>query len=142
MKIQLPNGEQDILDESLSLDEKMAVVVKMSEEWHCLSRKNWESNSIKYFLDTLSNYLVWHKKTKRERSGGRLTLSRRPNNFIRFEWANTENCVTEKGREDKYVLSRKKMEMLVRYKKTSKVTNFTDLNQKHKEILFGERGME
>lgn len=71
-------------------------------------KSNWHSSSVKFFLDTLANYLVWHKETE------------------------------EKGREDKFVLSRKKMEKLVRHKKTSKTTNFTDLPSELKETLLGE----
>jgi hypothetical protein len=143
MKIQLPNGEQAYLDESLTKDEKKAVAQKLSDEWRDLSRENWNSNSIKYFLDTLANYLVWHKEPKRALQRDRMVLAKRPTHtYVSYRLTEAENCVTEKGQEDKYVLSRKKMEMLVRYKKTSKATNFTDLTDKHKEILFGERGME
>ena len=108
MKIQLPNGEQKILDENVSLEEKMRVVSELTEEWMPILKSNWHSSSVKFFLDTLANYLVWHKETE------------------------------EKGREDKFVLSRKKMEKLVRHKKTSKTTNFTDLPSELKETLLGE----
>lgn len=113
MKIQLPNGEQLTLDEHISLEEKLQIVKDLSEEFMPLLKLNWHSNSVKYFLDTLANYIVWHKEPE------------------------------EKGTEDKEILSRKKMEKLVKFKKTSKTTNFTDLSETLKESLLGEsRGGE
>lgn len=108
VKIQLPNGQQHKLDESLSLTEKIVVVKELTEEWMPVILRNWQNDSVKYFLDSLSNYLNWHKEP------------------------------SEVGKEDKIVLSRKKIEKLVRYKKTSKTTNFTDLSSTNKELLLGE----
>ncbi|AKQ08551.1 hypothetical protein PQE66_gp245 [Bacillus phage PBC2] len=70
------------------------------------------SNSVKYFLDTLTNYLVWHKEED------------------------------EKWTEDKEVLSRTKVEQMVKFKKRSKYVNFSDLSKEQSELLFGERGAE
>src|SRR5690606_34727996 len=114
------------------------VVAGMVEEWNPILSTNWESFSVKVFLDSLANYLVWHKKAK---LGKNCVLHRMANRYVKFSWAMSESGLAEKGQEDKYILSRKKMEMLVRYKKTSKTTNFTDLNESQKEVLFGERGM-
>lgn len=110
MKIQLPNGQQHVLDETISLEEKLKVVEDLTEEFAELIKLNWHSNSVKFFLDTLANYIVWHKEPDK------------------------------KGREDKKVLSRKKMEKMVRFKKTSKTTNFSDLSAFDAEKLFGENG--
>lgn len=113
MKIQLPNGQQHNLDENITLEEKKQVVGDLTEEFMSTIKLNWDSNSVKFFLDSLANYLVWHKEPE------------------------------EKGSEDKEVLSRKKVEKMSRYKKTSKTINFTDLSLEHKEILLGEvRGAE
>ncbi len=112
MKIQLPNGQQHILDENIPIEEKIKVVDEITEEWMPTIRKNWNSNSVKFFLDSLGNYLVWHKEPE------------------------------EKGREDKDVLSRKKMEKMVRFKKTSKTVNFSDLGKEQRNLLFGEGGAE
>lgn len=113
MNIQLPNGQQQTLDENITIEEKKKVVNDLVDEWDSVISERWNSNSVKFFLDTLANYLVWHKEEK------------------------------EKGKEDKFVLSRKKTEKLVRFKKTSKTINFTDLNNEIKEKLFGEtRGAE
>jgi hypothetical protein len=138
MKIQLPDGRKVILDESLSLSEKIETVTRMTDEWQPLLSDNWDSFSVKVFLDSLSNYLVWHKIAKR---GDRFNLSKKKNTYIRFKLAKMEKGLTERGKEDKHILSRKKMEKLVRYKKTSKAINFSDLNDSQSEILFGERGM-
>lgn len=137
MKIQLPDGQKKILNESLSLSEKMEVVQTMVDEWDSVLIGNWDSFSVKVFLDSLSNYLVWHKKAKWV---GIFVLPRKCNKYIGYRLANMEQGLTLQGREDKYILSRKKMEMLVRYKKTSKTTNFSDLNESQREIFFGERG--
>lgn len=72
---------------------------------------NWEKNQIKFFLDSLANYLVWHKENREE---------------------------GKRGSEDKEILSRKKMEKMVRFKKTSKEVNFSDLSKSQHESLFGE----
>jgi len=112
MKIQLPNGQQHILDENIPMEEKLQIVDELTEEWMPTLRKNWNSNSVKFFLDSLGNYLVWHKEPE------------------------------EKGREDKEVLSRKKMEKMVRFKKTSKTVNFSDLSKEQRNLLFGEGGAE
>lgn len=70
---------------------------------------NWHSNSVKYFLDSLTNYVVWHKDDE------------------------------EKGREDKEILSKHKLEKMNKFKGRSKTVNFTDLTLDQKETLFGER---
>ena len=64
MKIQLPNGQKYYLDENISLEEKMKKVEELTEEYMSLILKNWKSKSIKFFLDGLANYLVWHKENK------------------------------------------------------------------------------
>jgi hypothetical protein len=112
MKIQLPNGQQHTLDEHISLDDKLKVVEELTEEFMEVIKLNWYSNSVKYFLDSLVNYIVWHKEPE------------------------------EKGLEDKEILSRKKMEKMVRFKKTSKTTNFSDLSKSDSEKLFGENGVQ
>src|SRR5690606_18140445 len=110
MKIQLPNGQKSNLDENISFEEKLQIVEDLVEEWMPVIILNWHSNSIKFFLDSLSNYLVWHKE---------------------------EDENGYKGYEDKEILSRKKMEKLIRFKKDSKQINFTDLSKEHKESLLG-----
>lgn len=105
MKIQLPDGEQHELDENITLKEKLLITKELSERFLPIIHNNWNSNSVKFFLDSLTNYIVWHKEPE------------------------------DKGTEDKEVLSRKKMEKMVRMKKTSKSVNFTDLSITHKELL-------
>ena len=48
----------------------------------------------------------------------------------------------EKWTEDKEVLSRTKVEQMVKFKKRSKCVNFSDLPNEQYELLFGERGAE
>lgn len=112
MKIQLPDGNQRTLDENITLDEKKQIVEDLTEKWMTIIKLNWHSNSVKYFLDTLANYLVWHKEEDK------------------------------KGLEDKEIMSRKKLEQMSKMKKTSKQVNFSDLPKEQYELLFGERGAE
>jgi hypothetical protein len=62
MNIQLPNGQKKILDEHIDIKEKLSVVNELVEEWHSAIIKGWENDSIRFFLDGLANYLVWHKE--------------------------------------------------------------------------------
>lgn len=112
MKIQLPNGQKIDLDENVDLQEKIFLVNHLSNDWMPIIILNWNSNSVKYFIDTLANYLVWHKDKE------------------------------EQGREDKEILSRGKLEKMNKFKKRSKTVNFSDLSQDYHEVLFGERGAE
>jgi len=112
MKIQLPDGKQRTLDEHIPLEDKKRIVEDLTEEWMTIIKLNWHSNSVKYFLDSLANYLVWHKEED-------------------LKWT-----------EDKEVLSRTKIEQMVRFKKRSKCINFSDLPEDQAELLFGERGAE
>ena len=107
VRIQLSNGQIVTLDESIEIKDKIDAVTDLVDEWMPILIVNWNSNAVKYFLDSLSNYIVWHKEEK------------------------------EKGKEDKEVLSRKKMEKMVRFKKTSKQVNFSDMPKNEKEKFFG-----
>lgn len=109
LEVFLPNGKNILLDENISLEDKIKKTEELTEIWSDEISKNWHSNSVKYFLDSLSNYLVWHKEE--------------------------EDKI--KKTEDKYVLSRKKIEKMVKFKKTSKQVNFTDLSKDDKDRLFG-----
>lgn len=65
MQMQLPNGKKITLDEHISLEEKKNKVEELTEEWLPIIHLNWmneSNNSIKFFLDNLANYLVWHKE--------------------------------------------------------------------------------
>ncbi len=110
MNIQLPNGQKHALDDNITIQEKLKVVEDLTNEFMDVIELNFDSNSVRYFLDSLANYLVWHKEPE------------------------------DKGTEDKEILSVKKMEKLVKFKKTSKTINFTDLNKKDSYRLFGEGG--
>lgn len=114
MKIQLPNGEKVELKNGISLEEKVEVVKELTAEWQDEIERGWGSNAIKFFLDSLTNYLVWHKEEE------------------------------DKGKEDKYIMSKKKLDKLSNHRKDSKTTNFSSLNSKDREILFGDdtRGVE
>lgn len=62
VKIQLPNGEKKTLDENLPLWQKKRLVENLTNQFHPTLIKNWDSNSVRFFLDGLANYLVWHKE--------------------------------------------------------------------------------
>lgn len=62
MKIQLPNGKKVTLDDNIELSEKLVLVQHLTDEWMLIIIENWDSNSTKYFLDSLTNYIVWHKE--------------------------------------------------------------------------------
>jgi hypothetical protein len=74
MKIQLPNGEKINLDENLSLEEKNEIVQNLVES-HYPTRTNWDSNSTRFFLDGLANYLVWHKDSENKNKQDKDVLS-------------------------------------------------------------------
>lgn len=60
--IELPDGERIYLDKNISLEDKRIVVEKLVDEWKDEIESNWDGNSIRFFLDGLANYLVWHKE--------------------------------------------------------------------------------
>jgi hypothetical protein len=62
LKIQLPDGKRLTLNEDISLDEKLKIVEDLTIEWDSILLGNWDSNSVRFFLDGLANYLVWHKE--------------------------------------------------------------------------------
>ena len=62
MKIMLPNGEKTYLEDGISLEQKKLIVQDMLVRFECEITKNWNSNTIRFFLDGLGNYLVWHKE--------------------------------------------------------------------------------
>ena len=75
MKIQLPNGQKKILDENISLESKKKIVEELIEEFRHLIISNWKSDSIKFFLDNLGNYLVWHREEEDRNKEDRDVLS-------------------------------------------------------------------
>jgi hypothetical protein len=75
MKMQLPNGNKINLDENISLEEKKQVVRELTEEWMPIILLNWESNGVKFFLDNLANYLVWHKEEEEKNTQDKEVLS-------------------------------------------------------------------
>jgi hypothetical protein len=75
MKIQLPNGSKLTLDENITLDEKRQIVEDLTEEWMPTIRANWDSTSVKFFLDNLANYLVWHKEEDQKNKQDKEVLS-------------------------------------------------------------------
>lgn len=75
MKIQLPDGTKKVLDENLTLSEKKAVVEQMVDEWNPIILGNWDSLSVRRFLDTLADYLVWHKEEEMKNKQDKVVLS-------------------------------------------------------------------
>lgn len=62
MRIKLPNGEKTTLDEHISIEEKIEIVNNLLDEWLSTLIMSWHSDTTKFFLDNLANYLVWHKE--------------------------------------------------------------------------------
>jgi len=82
MKIQLPNGKQKTLDDNIPLEEKKKVVQELTDKWEAIVRLNWHSKSVKYFLDSLANYLVWHKEEDEKQSEDKEVMSRNKTNRL------------------------------------------------------------
>lgn len=82
MKIQLPNGQRHELDDGISLDEKVEVVEKLVSEWERIIILNWNSNSVRFFLDSLANYLVWHKEDPNDITEDKEVMSRNKTNRL------------------------------------------------------------
>lgn len=110
MMIQLPNGKRMNLEENISLEEKLIKTDELLENWeHLFKPPSWENNNVRFFLDGLANYLVWHKED------------------------------SEKGKEDKEVLSIRKVEEM-EGKRRPKGIPFTYLSESQKELLGMEDG--
>lgn len=75
MKIQLPNGEKLTLEENLPLEQKVELVERLTNEHHPVLVKNWNSNTVRFFLDGLANYLVWHKEEEDKNQQDKEVLS-------------------------------------------------------------------
>jgi hypothetical protein len=75
MKIQLPDGRKEDLNEHIELDEKIQVVEELTERWMPTILLNWDSKSVRFFLDGLSNYLVWHKEEEQKNKQDKDVLS-------------------------------------------------------------------
>lgn len=82
MKIQLPNGQRHELDDGISLDEKVLVVEKLVKDWERIIILNWNSNSVRFFLDSLANYLVWHKEIPNDISEDKEVMSKNKTNRL------------------------------------------------------------
>ena len=82
MKIRLPNGEQHILKDDITLDEKVKIVEELTEQWKSEIDNCWNSNAVKFFLDSLSNYLVWHKDNKDVNKEDKEVMSRNKTNRL------------------------------------------------------------
>lgn len=82
MKIQLPNGKQHELKDGISLEEKVKVVEELTSEWKKEIENNWNSDSVRYFLDSLSNYLVWHKENLDSKEEDKEVMSRNKTNRL------------------------------------------------------------
>ena len=79
MKIILPNGNETRLDDGLTLEEKVKKVEELVNEFSEVIFENWKSDNVKFFLDSLSNYLMWHKEDG-DRSHDKEVMSRNKTN--------------------------------------------------------------
>lgn len=100
MKIQLPNGVKYNLNEELTLEDKIKKVEEITEEWMPIIKDNWFSDSTKFFLDSLSNYLVWHREEEDAREDKEVMSRNKTNRLIRgrkdipFSSLNSEDSAT------------------------------------------------
>ena len=62
MNIQMPDGKKIELEENIGIKEKCEVTRKLIEEYIDYIDRGWETSNVIYFLNGLSNYLVWHKE--------------------------------------------------------------------------------
>lgn len=103
MKLKLPDDETVVLDNSLPIEDKVQQVQQILSEWEDKFHRSWETGKTKVCLDVLSNYLVFHKEED------------------------------QKKKEDKYVMSNKKVKQM---KRGTRTTPFSMLPDSHK-VLFG-----
>lgn len=82
MKIRLPNGKQHILKDDITLEEKVKIVEELTEQWKSEIENCWDSNAVKFFLDSLSNYLVWHKDNEDINKEDKEVMSRNKTNRL------------------------------------------------------------
>ena len=62
MKVILPNGNDIELPDFIELEEKIIKVNELLKEHASTIENNWFEDSVKFFLDSLANYIVWHKE--------------------------------------------------------------------------------
>ncbi|QPK89746.1 hypothetical protein IEN91_04715 [Bacillus velezensis] len=76
MKIDLPNGQKIILEENLSMEEKLKVVKELlNEHYPMIEKSDWETNRVKFFLSGLGDYIVWHKEENQKNKTDKEVLS-------------------------------------------------------------------
>jgi len=76
VKVQLPNGEKLTLDLNISIECKLQIVEDLTKEWDSVIQANFRhSKSVRYFLDGLANYLVWHKEEEDKQKQDKEVLS-------------------------------------------------------------------
>lgn len=83
MKIQLPSGQKTTLDDDINLEEKKQVVEDLVTEFEDAIIRNWHSNSVKFFLDALTNYLVWHKEPEESTHDKEVMTRNKTNRMLR-----------------------------------------------------------
>jgi hypothetical protein len=62
MNLKLPDGNKIFLDKNLELSEKVELVEKILEIWKDEIHNNWDGNSVRYMLEGMANFLVWHRE--------------------------------------------------------------------------------
>lgn len=102
MKIQLPDGQKHNLDEEISLEEKIREVERLTSQWIDVILENWESNSIRFFLDSLANYLVWHKEDVNDITEDKEVMSKNKTN--RLHRGRKDTPFSSLGTKDKEML--------------------------------------
>ena len=77
MNIQLPNGERKVLPNHKNIEERMIEVEELLKTYDEYISTSWETTNVSYFLNGLSNYLVWFKEEDEISKSDKEVLSRR-----------------------------------------------------------------
>lgn len=83
MKVILPNGDNIELPEFIKLEDKVKEVEKLLEEYSAHIESSWFEDSIKFFLDSLANYIIWHKEDGESRHDKEVMSRNKTNRMIR-----------------------------------------------------------
>lgn len=114
MMLVLPNGEQKILSNDITLEEKLILCEELIAEFDDDIIDSIDSQSTTYFLNGLSNYLCWHKENLGDRDRNNGILS---------------NEIEKRMEKKRY------------HGKSRKDTIFSDLNMSDEIKIFGEVDM-
>ena len=77
MIVKLPDGSTEMLENNVCIERKIEIVDELIERFQEYIDGSWDKYPVKYFLDGLSNYLVWHKEEEEKYKHDKYVLSRK-----------------------------------------------------------------